>query len=465
MRIMMIIDRHMAYREIVRSEVIPALASRPNVSLTLVTNKACEVREGDLPEGVAIATHVTEFDLPQNARGRFEHALDKGVHNVARDLAAVTFPESSLAQMRLSRLRHKKKSELIHLGPFRALQSAGITIRHLTRLSEKWGRYPGFADILDAVKPDLIVYSNMMLGQMDCLREARRRSIPLVLDVPTWDQVTSKGPMTVQPDYAIAWSEEMKFDLVRMHGIPEDHILVGGVLYFDPYFAPPVIETREQYCARLGLDPRKKIVNYCLSRAKSAPSAIAFIDRIHETIRDGRLGVGCQLVVRANPLDNVGLVKELSSREFVTLELPKGNVDDSGANWLPAPDEAADRIASLSHADVLLMIQSTMILDGCCMDRPIINLAYDAGTEVNEWQSVRRIFKFNHARRYQEIGSTWKVESDDELEQALASYLKDPSIHRSERRALIDELTKFQDGKTYRRWTDFVYQTALRHNP
>lgn len=457
---MIVIDRHMAFREVVRSRVLEEFAKMPNAEVLLVTNKACRVKEEDLPHGGRIRTKMASLELPRDFKGRCAYLLDKLLHIVTKDLGVVLFPESSLAQMRFSSLRAKGKHIGWRLAPFRLLKWLGLKNHHMAALGELWGSYPELARIIDEEKPHLIVYSNMMLGQMDCLREASRRNIPLLLDVPTWDQATSKGPMTIRPNHAIAWSDEMRDDLVRMHNFKPEHIFVGGVLYFDAYFDRPRIPSREEFCQELGIDPHKKIITYCLSRAGSAPAAIAFIDRIHEIIRDGRLGMECQLVVRANPLDNVKLVNELARRSFVKLQLPKGEVDSSGANWLPSVDEAPNRLASLEHSSVLLMIQSTMILDGCCMDRPIINLAYDAGQDVNEWQSVKRIFSFNHARRYQEIGATWKVTSDTELEEALKTYLNHPELHRQQRREVLDDLTTFRDGKTYERWAGHVYAVA-----
>ena len=462
-KLMIVLDRHMAFREVVRSRVLDSLCNKPDCEVVLVTNEACQTQKGDLPKVANIRSYVIPLELPKTLRGRLAYVLDQILHFFTKDLGVVLFPDSSLAQIRFSRLRSRSNSILFRMAPFYFLKWIGLRNHHLALLGQCWGRYPELARLLDDERPDVIIYSNMILGQMDCLREARRRQIPLILDVPTWDQPTSKGPMTIRPDHAIAWSQEMKGDLVRLHNLKHDNVFVGGVLYFDSYFDRPPIESREDFFKRLGIDPEKKVINYCLSRAGSAPAAIAFIDRIYSIIRDGRLGYDCQLVVRANPLDNVKLVKQLAERKFVKLQLPKGRVNSKGASWLPDADEAEDRIAALLYSDVLLMIQSTMILDGCCMDRPIINLAYDAGEKVDEWQSVKRIFHFNHAQKYQELGSTWKVTSDDELELALKTYLSKPETHQKERRLLLEDLTSFFDGLTYQRWSNYVFDVACHY--
>jgi hypothetical protein len=460
LKIMFLIDRHMAFREIVRSRVLPEFLKRPDVQIALVTHEKCPIRPDDIPDDDRITVYTTTFRNRHTFIGRLTYRLDKCLQVISRDLAVVIFPHLSLAQIRFTGLRNKGTSVFWRLAWARLLKLTGLRPRHLAAFSELWGYYPDLSEIIEKESPDVAVYSNMMIGQMDCLRAARRRNVPIILDVPTWDQATTKGPMTINPDYVIAWFGDMEDELVKYHDVPRERIHIPGILYFDPYFDRPPIPTREEYCARLGLDPKKKIVNYSLSRAGSAPCAMSFIDKIHETIKDGRLGHECQLIVRANPLDNAEMVAALAKRSFVTLEPPAGEVDETGGNWMPAKDEAAARIATLQHADVVIMIQSTMVLDGAAMDCPIVNLAYDNNLEVSELESVTRIFNFDHAQFYQKLDATWKVHSDEELEEALKSYLDDPSIRRENRKKLIDATAIHQDGKTYERWTKFILEVA-----
>lgn len=207
-----------------------------------------------------------------------------------------------------------------------------------------------------------------------------------------------------------------------------------------------------------------KIVTYSLSRAKNSVCAIPFIDKLYDLVRDERLGFPVMLVVRANPLDDPEMVRRLADRPFLRLQFPSGIVDAKGTNWRPSISESADRLSTLAHSDVMVMIQSTMILDASLMDRPIINLAYDANLPADEWYSVTRIFRFNHAQIYQRLGATWMVLSDEELEAALRGYLANPVLHRENRARLVEAVVPFRDGMIYKRWADFVVNEAQKRS-
>lgn len=459
-KILFIIDRSTAYREIIRSRVLPEASARPGVKVIVAASPRYEVRPADLPPGTRADLHVVNFRQGRTFRARLSYLLDKIFHSFSRDVACVLHPDSTLAQIRFSLLRSRGQRVGVKLLYARLLALLGLRPLHFARLAERWGHYPDFSEFLDRIKPDLIVYSNMMTGQMDCLRVARRKQIPLLLDIPSWDQPTSKGPITVQPDYVIAWSDEMKQDIVRLHDVPADRIHVCGVLYFDQYFDRPRIISRDEYCEKMQIPKNHKIVLYSLSRIKSCPAAVGFIEKLHSLVCNQRLGFPVTLIVRANPLDNVHALKKSISRADLIIQFPSGDFDANGSDWKPSPTESADRIAAIQYADVMVMIQSTMILDAACMNRPIINLSYDNNLRVDELRSVRRIFNFNHAQLYQQLNATWMVSSDEELEKALTSYLADPGIHASNRAKLIEAMTHYRDGQTFRRWVDFVVHCA-----
>ena len=456
MKILFVIDRSSAFREIVRSKVLEEMTQRPGVEVVLASTKRYQIKDSDLPEGVTVKRYVVDLEPGNSLTARFSYFLDKIFHTVSRDVACVLHPDSTLAQIRHSMLRARGKNIRNKLAYASFLASLGLRPIHFANLAERWGPYPEFTAFLKRQNPDLIVYSNMMMGQMDCLRAARRLGIPLLLDLPSWDQPTSKGPITVQPDFVVAWSQEMKEDLIRLHDIPTRSIHVGGVLYFDHYFDPPTIVSRDEYCRKMGIPPEHKIVLYSLSRIKSAPAAGGFIEKLYSMLRDSRLGFPVTLIVRANPLDDVNALKQEITRPDLLIQFPTGDFDANGSDWKAGPTEATDRIAAITYADVMVMIQSTMVLDAACLDRPIINLAYDNNLQLDEMQSVKRIFHFNHGQLYQKLGSTWMVRNEEELGKALVTYLQDPKLHSPNRLKLIAEIDPSRDGLTYKRWVDYV---------
>lgn len=183
MKVLVVIDRDSAFREMVRSPVLGELAGRPGVQLVLLTNERYRVLPEDLPEGVKVTCRVVDFGPASTLRGKVSYVLDKLIHGLSRDVSCARHPESTLAQIRNSLLRARGVNPRRRLAYARLLVWLGLRSRHLAAWAECWGHHPEIPRVLDEEKPDVIVYSNMMMGQMDCLRTARRRRIPLLLDL------------------------------------------------------------------------------------------------------------------------------------------------------------------------------------------------------------------------------------------------------------------------------------------
>lgn len=463
MKIAIIVDRWGIYRDIIRGKLLDHLKTIPDTEFLLLTNQRCAIKGHDLEKLAPVRTRVVDFS-PGGRWANLSYALDKVCHKIARDLLIAENPHITLGQTRRHRLLLRGKIPWLHTGYARLLKLLGLRWYHITALASLWGSYPEFVSVLEEEKPDSIVYSNMMIGQMDGLREARRRAIPTILDIPSWDQVTSKGPLTVRPDYILTWGDEMKKDTVKIHSFSEDRVLMTGALYFDSYFQKPDLWTRQELCERCGIDPSHKIIVYSLSRVRQDECTVLFIDLLYEMIRDSRLGFPVHLIVRASPLDDLAVFQKLSKRKDVTIQCPSGHFDENGKNWLPDEEEQIQRMSTIVHADVMVMIQSTMILDSCFLGRPVVTLAYDAGQDLPWHRSIARFFDYQHAHSFQEEGSTTTVRSDDELRKALIDYCNDPGLHAENRKNLIPRILNEADGKCYQRWTEAILHLTKKHS-
>jgi hypothetical protein len=101
-----------------------------------------------------------------------------------------------------------------------------------------------------------------------------------------------------------------------------------------------------------------------------------------------------------------------------------------------------------------------MVLDACCFDVPVINLAYDAGMKVPPWESVDRFFAYAHCQPALASNATWVVKDDVALLETLRLVLRDRSAKRSERQRMLERLVGFTDGRTNERWVDALRKLA-----
>ena len=88
-----------------------------------------------------------------------------------------------------------------------------------------------------------------------------------------------------------------------MHGIPADRIIVTGAPKFDEWFERTPATTREEFAAKVGLDPARPFVLYACSSPFIAPDEVGFVrrwlGRLREDARSDLRELG--VLVRPHP--------------------------------------------------------------------------------------------------------------------------------------------------------------------
>jgi hypothetical protein len=91
----------------------------------------------------------------------------------------------------------------------------------------------------------------------------------------------------------------------------------------------------------------------------------------------------------------------------------------------------------LRYAAAGINVASTVSLELCMFDKPVINVGYNpTGIETSE-VDYSRYYKFDHYRKVVESGAVRVAASESELELMLHAALVNPAAYRSQRRALI----------------------------
>jgi hypothetical protein len=186
-----------------------------------------------------------------------------------------------------------------------ALGRTGSTrMRELLRLIEEAiPSDPAYENFLASERPDVLLVSPLVgLGseQTDWVKSAKALGIPVGFPVFSWDNLTTKGIIHVQPDQVFVWNEIQKREAIEYHGIPADRIIVTGAPRFDAFvdLAPT---GREKFCARFGLDPGLPMLTYLCSSEFVAGREVEFVQQWIEEIRREPSLASCNVLIRPHP--------------------------------------------------------------------------------------------------------------------------------------------------------------------
>lgn len=270
------------------------------------------------------------------------------------------------------------------------------------------------------------------------VQAAQWLGIPTATFIFSWDNLTSQGRIMLPYDYYLCWSDEMRDQLLDLYpSIPPDKAVVTGTPQFDFHFQPEYHWSREQFCAIVGADPNRPIVLYSTGMPNYMPQEMRVVEGIADILKTMTSFGPPQLLCRVYPKDRTNRFDDLRMRRPDIL-FPPVNWDQV---WLtPKPDDVALYTNTLLHVEAGINISSTVTLELCMFDKPVLNVAYDPpGCDISP-VCFANYYKFDHYRPVAESGAVAVVRSQDKMRDELTSALTEPEKRRDARRALIRKM-------------------------
>ena len=204
---------------------------------------------------------------------------------LARALERAPRPAAALGRSPLGR----------HAASRRAVSAAFELIQRAVTTNAEIERY-----LLDR-RPDVVLftpYVGLRQIQPDFLRAAQALGLRTAICVKSWDNLTSKSLIRPQPDRLFVWNEIQRREAAELHGFPPERVVVTGAQCFDEWFTW-VPRTREEFCARVGLDPGRPFLLYTCSVPWTGQSEVEFVRRWVAALREA--GGGARGRRRARP--------------------------------------------------------------------------------------------------------------------------------------------------------------------
>jgi hypothetical protein len=348
--------------------------------------------------------------------------LDLALKSVHLTGFALEYPEGSLQNLELSRRRNAQRvvaAALLRLAP------RGTARRDwLRRLYARY-RPPRAAmqAAFDAVRPSFVLVSSPGHFWLDhfVLDEARRRGIPSVCLVLSWDNLYSRGPLCRRPDRLLVWSDEMRRQATEVHQFPADRIEKVGPLQFLHYDAPVNPVEAAAMRAHVGLGPEEPYLAYVCGSRTAEYDVEDVLAMLAELARGpyARLRV----VLRPHPQGSRAAYERLLDHGVLLDRSP----DLTDGTTRP---EAID-VGAIRHMAALLdgarfVVSSwgtTALLEACIFDTPAVQLRWmDAvpHTVPSQVGMVRDFQRYIHMRAFDDTGARPYCDHPHELNATLA---------------------------------------------
>lgn len=385
-------------------------------------------------EGVHNAGELERFGnylgrVPDPADRRHRYGLLQGLTMFARRRRSSTW------RIRMGALPASARRRLMILSapPVRQLRSR--------RLLSRLGLNERLHDLLERQRPDLIVMptAGTDVLMFDALRSARRLGIATVLLVNGWDNVASKCFFPERPTRLGLWGERSVEEAVRIHGVPRERAIPLGAPTFEGHFR----FDGERQSSPYGHP-------YLLFAGCALPfdelTALRRLDRAVEEI-----GIeGLKVVYRPHPWRKPRLCDDVfRPDEFEHTLLDRQMAPNYRASVESGQREPADFLpdldyypALLGHARAVICPLSTMTIESCIVETPVVALAYDDGIHPEPPSTVARFQHFEGMETVPGIAICRRLEDLPALAGAACATGRQPGMREAIRPWLyFDERT------------------------
>ncbi|HKE87869.1 MAG TPA: hypothetical protein VKB50_29140 [Vicinamibacterales bacterium] len=233
----------------------------------------------------------------------------------------------------------------------------------------------GVLDFLRAHSPDVLMVSPLVAAaseQVDWIKGAHRCGIRSAVCIASWDNLTNKGLLRIEPDRVVVWNEAQKREAAEYHYIPESKIVVTGAQLFDRWFDRTVTRTREEFCRRAGLPDARPFLLFTGSSSfiSESRAEVAFVRQWIRAVRASAEPAlrEVAVLVRPHPYNASAWESDPLADLFGVAVYPRRGYNAAD------PENRTDFFDSLAHAAAVVGINTSAMIEAAIVGTPVCSL-------------------------------------------------------------------------------------------
>jgi hypothetical protein len=223
--------------------------------------------------------------------------------------------------------------------------------------------------------PDVLLVSPLVTAaseQVDWIKGARAAGIRSAVCIASWDNLTNKGLLRIEPDRVLVWNEAQLREAHEFHYVAPERVVATGAQLFDRWFVRRTTRGREEFCARAGFADARPFLLFTGSSS--------FISRSNEEVSFVREWIAAlrragdpivrdvNILVRPHPYNfHEWNRKPLADAAGVTVFPPQpyNPVDE---------DNRADFFDSIYHCAAVVGVNTSAMIEAAIIGRPVCSL-------------------------------------------------------------------------------------------
>jgi hypothetical protein len=300
--------------------------------------------------------------------------------------------------------------------------------RLLAYLEKKTPYYSYCLELLQQEKPDLLFCTNQRLSlALAPIMSAQSLQIPTATFIFSWDNLP-KGTKLVQPDYYLVWSQHMKSELQYYYPqIADTQIKITGTPQFESQYDNSLIQSRDEFFIKHGLDVTKKYICFSGDDITTSPNDPIYLADLARAVRKlNEKGQALGILFRRCPVDFSDRYDAVLDEFKDCLVSVAPNWEKQGVDWntiLPTQADTRLLVNTVFHTQFVVNLGSSMVFDYVTQDKACAYIRYDvANCPVANW-SVQKIYNFIHFRSMPSSNAVHWIDSATAMEEVIVKMI------------------------------------------
>lgn len=277
--------------------------------------------------------------------------------------------------------------------------------------------------------------------------------VPTATHILSFDNLTSRGYFPLgRFDHYYTWQQSMSDELRHYFGIKPEKIKITGTPQFDFHILPSFHWSRKKTNQELGIDPTKPYIVYCANHHKHTPGEPQLISFLINTLKELEEFKGFQWVIRIHPMDHFKRWESFNKENPNIIISHPWNREDNLSYWgTPSKDEIALLSNTLRYAVATVTVASTVALDSCVTNTPIICVGFHPNKDSAEDHYYHDVHFSHHYEPIVLSEAVSYVQNIEEFVEAMTMAVENPNKKIKAREVLKSQICGIVDGKSANR--------------
>lgn len=396
--------------------------------------------------------HIPHWIVPPLKRSNsplFTYAMPYLFENVRKNPALSI---KHLRNIKESSLRRKVYFQILFGVNYISCHSS-LVRKALKEVSNFYLNEPLVKDLLSQIRPKLVIstYPSSYF-EAAFLKVARTLNIPSIVQLLSWDNITSKGYFLALPDYFLSWGPIMTQEIQEYYKFPRDRIFETGPAHFDRHVNGVNEELLKKKLKSLGVNESHPYILLGMTNARTSPYEYEIVKWLADRINKNCYGEKMQLIIRLHPqmfteqqFEHIYQQLKSVCNDRVFINKPELIINNGRWNF---KDDDLDILVNLIKGSSLVINSgSTIALDAMALDKPVIFTMFDGSHNLPIYHSVKRFENYIHLSKLFSLNGGIVVHDYESFDRAIRNYLLDPNTDREERKRAVEmELGEIDGG-------------------